>query len=111
MAKTRVITRYVKAKSKRRSRAGFTLPLAVLAGLAVPAGWAIKDYQAGGIDLAGRGFIARMSGFNPTSQKFEPKFLMQGLIPVVGGVFVHKMAGKLGINRVLSQAGVPILRL
>lgn len=113
MAKTKVIRRYVaRPKARRSRRAGFTLPLAVLAGMAIPAGWAIKDFQAGGPTLAGSGLITRMSGFNPTTKRFEPNYLMQGLVPVLAGVFVHKyIGGKMGINRVLSSAGVPFVRL
>jgi len=37
--------------------------------------------------------------------------LVKNLAPMVAGVATHKIAGKLGINRALSAAGVPYLRV
>jgi hypothetical protein len=48
---------------------------------------------------------------NTETLKWMPEYLMQGVGPIVVGVFVHKLASKLGINRGLARAGVPFLRV
>jgi hypothetical protein len=107
---TRTRTVYIK-RAKHRSKAGFTLPIAVLAGFA-PLGFnAIKDYRDGGLQVLGKGLVLRTTGMNTDTGKWMPEYLMQGLGPIVAGVFVHKLASKLGINRALAGAGVPFLRV
>jgi hypothetical protein len=54
-----------------------------------------------------------MIGINPYApdMKFEGWRLRYGLLPVALGLGVHKIAGSLGINRMLSQAGIPLIRI
>lgn len=101
-----------KARAKHRSK-GMTLPLAVLAGMAVPA----IDLYKNGISQgdAGRTMntaAAIFTGYNPESHTWEMAYLKRGLLPVVAGILVHKfVGGKLGVNRALAGAGVPFIRL
>lgn len=101
-----------KAKARRHSRS-MTLPLAVIAGMAVPA----VDLWQNGIRQgdAGRTMntaAAIFTGYNPESKTWEIGYLKRGLLPVVAGLLVHKfVGGRLGVNRALANAGVPLIRL
>jgi hypothetical protein len=101
-----------KAKAKRGGRrGGFTLPLAAIMGFAPMFGAAMKDYKAGGAYGAAAGLSLRTTGWDIVDQKWRPEYLLQGLGPVFLGMMVHKMAGRMGINRALANAGIPLLRL
>jgi hypothetical protein len=54
-----------------------------------------------------------MTGFNPyaTPMTWESWRLKYGLVPVIAGVAVHKLANLLGVNRAIAGAGIPILRI
>lgn len=111
---TRSIARRIRYVSRPRSRSrrkGFTLPLAVLGGFAPLAINAMADYQVGGVKHLAKGICVRTTGYMFDTGKFEPKYLGQGLWPIAIGILVHKMAGKLGVNRALGQAGVPFVRI
>jgi len=34
-----------------------------------------------------------------------------GLMPLAVGVLVHKVAGRLGINRAIASTGIPFIRI
>lgn len=96
-------------KSKRRGQS-FTLPLAVVAGLAPGLGqlWKAKDYGVGQVaNVAARDYI----GFDPDTGRMTSKFLGYGLLPLLAGLLIHKVAGKLGANQALGRAGIPVLRI
>jgi len=103
------------AKKKYRRRNGFTVPLAVVAGF-VPAGLdighAAKDYGIlAGLDhlsLCTTGITTKPDGHT----EWHPSYAIQRLwLPLLAGVLVHKLASKLGVNRMLGQVGVPFLRV
>ena len=98
------------AKSKAVARRkGFTIPLATVAGF-VPLGvHALQDYRTGGWASLGDGLSRRLTGFGTEGSGgiWEPKYLAQGLLPILGGAAVHKIASRLGINRLLAQTGLP----
>jgi hypothetical protein len=101
-----------KAKAKRRAKGGMTLPLAALAGFTPLVTYAMLDYKQGGVRLAASGACARLTGYNPADGQFHASLLMHGTVPIALGLLVHKfVGGKLGVNRALSNAGVPLLRL
>lgn len=99
-----------KKKTARRTHS-FTIPVAVIAGLAPGAYRAYEGFSTDGI----RGLAYRLSndftGFDPYQKKFNLFEMKYGLGPLLLGVAVHKVAGKLGINRALGRAGVPFLRV
>lgn len=111
MAKTRTIVRYRAKKAKHRSKAGMTLPVAVLAGFAPLAGAAIAGYQYNGFQGVMKRVALGTTGFNTEDGKWYPMEAVKVLGPIVGGVVVHKLASRLGINRALASAGVPFLRV
>ena len=108
------------AKSKRRFYKSMTIPLApiggLMAGLAVPISQAVLgNYtgSGGAIDWLiynYTGFRGNFSGGQPT---FDPTGLKNGLLPLIAGVLIHKFVGgqPIGINRMLGQAGVPVIRI
>ncbi len=111
---TRTVTRYRTrtVRAKHRSKAGFTLPLAVVGGFAPLAVHAVDDYRVGGLPHVGRGLSARLTGYRVDTGQFEWQWLKQGLIPIAAGLLVHKfIGGKLGINRALAGAGIPFIRI
>lgn len=112
MARTRSIVRYRnRPRARRRSKAGFTVPMAVLGGFAPTIAFAVDGYRVGGFENAFRRIAQRMTGYDSTANVFIWKELMAGIGPIMAGYLVHKAAGRLGINRALSRAGVPIFRI
>jgi hypothetical protein len=111
MAKRSIVRYRSRPKSKRHSKAGFTLPVAVLAGFA-PLGIAALDgYKYNGVTGLAKRVTMGMTGYNIEDKRFYPQEMARVAGPIVLGVLVHKLAGKLGINRALAGAGVPFLRV
>lgn len=100
-----------KARRSRGRRGGFTLPLAVVGGFVPLAVHAVDDYRVGGITHVGKGIAVRTTGYMVDTNQFEPKYLTQGLLPILAGLFVHKVASKVGVNRALARSGVPFVRI
>ena len=104
----------------RRRRGGMTIPIAPIIGLA--AGMAVPVQKimagqawgvAGGIDnliAAYTGIIGTME--SPPKPRFDAIHLMNGLLPLIAGVLVHKfVGGKLGVNAMLARAEIPFIRI
>lgn len=99
-----------KAKARRRST-GMHLPVAVLAGF-VPLVLAAKDgYQYNGWSGVGKRVSLGLTGYNPEDRNWYPAEMLKVTGPIVAGIVAHKVAGRLGINRALANAGVPFLRV
>lgn len=112
MAKTRTVVRWRKARRAHRSKGGFTLPVAVLAGFMPMTGYALRAYGNGGFNAAGDAIIESLTGYSPAVRQFHPDKLMMGTGSIVAGLLVHKIiGGRMGVNRALSGAGVPFLRI
>jgi len=95
---------------RRRGKRAFTLPLAVLAGLAPGIGqlWKAKSYGFSQVaNVACRNYV----GYDPDSGRMTGAFLGYGLLPMLAGFLVHTLAGKVGVNRALGRAGIPVFRL
>jgi len=96
-------------RSFSRGKTKFTLPLAVVAGF-VPVGvgiWNRRSSAQGIADYLQAGF----TGITPGTGQFSFANLKQGLMPVTAGFLVHMVAGKLGINRAIARAGIPLIRI
>ncbi len=115
---TKAIARRRRASNPRRSRArrraGFTLPVAVVAGFA-PLGFgllsAAKRALAGDTAGAAQEATIRATGYNTDTGMFHWPVFMQSYGPILVGIIVHKLAGKFGVNRALAAANVPFLRI
>lgn len=99
-----------KAKAKRRAN-NFTISLASVAGFVPLAKTLYDGYQFGGFSTMLNELSASMTGYNPEVKVWRAQTLMKGAVPVVIGLAVHKVASKLGINRMLGRAKVPFLRV
>lgn len=109
----KTIVRYrSRPKAKHHRKAGMTIPLAVVGGL-VPMGVDIvQAYKIGGVEAALGHVSLCTTGYDPSDGKMKLGFAMQKLYgPLFLGMMVHKVAGRLGVNRMLSQAGVPLVRV
>lgn len=113
---TKAITKYrtrAPKKTRRRGKNRFTLPLSVIVPLSVVGAQTVNDVNKHGMLTALKFLGGNMTGFAQISG--EPMFklsrLKYGLAPILVGLLVHKFAGKLGVNRALSSAGVPWIRI
>jgi len=112
MAKKRFTRRIRRTTVKRGGSRKMTLPLAVIAGFAVPVTHSINAYKGGGgVSGAFNQLSMDMTGVSAIDNTFQFTRLKSGLLPVVAGIMVHKAAGYLGINRALAQCGIPLVRI
>lgn len=100
-------------KGFRKSKA-FTLPLAPVLGIASMLGGATGrtipyalqgNYQGVLNEIRGSVIGVHSDG------RFDAKMLIKCWTPVIIGVIVHWLASKVGLNRTLARAGVPIIRI
>lgn len=101
-----------KKRISRRVR-GMTLPVAVLAGFAPLIGDTIYHVQhSGGVGTVPHTLAWHLAGINTwDNNQFDFGRLLKGWAPIVGGVVLHKVANRLGINRALAGAGIPFIRI
>lgn len=122
--KSSKIRRHVRSVTMSNRKKKFTLPLAVVAGFVPVTANTYAHYKGYGLtghDSAASEFVRTMTGVDPWGAQtvdtglnrkgFQPWQLSYGLVPVVTGVIIHKVAGYLGINRAIAQAGVPVIRI
>ena len=97
------------AKKKKRRKREITIPIAIVAPIAGNLAWCYKSHNTwpGRLNLV----CATYTGYDPGMAKWRPGLLMQGMGSLLVGVLVHKLAGILGINRMLGAAKVPFLRI
>jgi hypothetical protein len=100
-------------KPKHRGhKAGMTIPLAIVGGLTPMLSDIMLAYHVGGGEAALGHVSLCTTGYDPADGKWKPAFAMQKLYgPLFIGVMVHKVAGRLGINRMISKAGIPLFRI
>lgn len=100
-----------RGKKRRSSKRKFTIPIALVAGLMPGVSRSFTHFQAGGF----RGLSTEVSriylGYDPPSGTWNTNLMWFGFFPLVLGLVVHKAAGVLGINRALSRAGIPVIRV
>jgi hypothetical protein len=104
-------------KQKVRRSKQFSIPLAIVSGFAPLVYTTYKHTQwngfggeEGGMDV----FVRSLTGFSPNTaygKVWEFKRMLWGAIPILGGFMVHKIAGRIGINRAIASAGIPFIRI
>lgn len=113
VAKRRTRTVYVRRAARRAKN--MTIPLAIVAGFAPTAMFALEGFQIpgseGGIKEAAHRLTMRMTGYEWKGGGFSWAQLMEGWTPLILGVVAHKAANRFGINRMLGRMGVPLLRI
>lgn len=92
----------------RRRRPGAKIPLAIVAGF-VPLGAGIWARKASPTTL-GQYVLGSLTGYVP-GQGFSTQYMAEGAMPILAGFATHWIAGRLGINRALGRAGVPLIRI
>jgi hypothetical protein len=89
-----------------------TISVAVVAGLLpIP----IKGYEAWrqgqGASQIVRQILMAFTGWDFWSNAWRPGNLAYGLAPAVAGILAHKAANRLGINRMIREAGIPFISI
>jgi len=111
--KARKVRRKVAKRKRSRRSKSMTIPLAPVIGLIGPMAPRIIPALISG-DFGGALHEARniYTGFDENGN-FHFDWLMQGLMPLIGGLLVHKFVGgaPLNANRILANANVPFIRI
>lgn len=109
--RTRTRTRYVRVGHRAKK---MTLPVSLVAGF-VPIGSRLftsaKLLAKGDYDGAGRYASLYIAGWDVNDRKFRPSAIVNQWAPLLAGVVMHKAANRLGINRAIAAAGIPVIRL
>lgn len=116
MAKSKAMTVrktvYVKAKNRRKSANGFHIPVGIVAGFAPMIAGTLGEVAGGGMSRLGHVPLRDLTGFDSDFGKFDSKALVKGWTPIILGIVAHKfIGGRLGVNRALARAGVPLFRI
>jgi len=99
-------------KTRKHSKPQMTIPLAVVAGFVPLAKDVYTGYTSYGVTGAGHYLVGGITGYDTNTGKFNlPWAASHFWLPVGAGLVVHKLAGRFGINRALSRAGIPLLRI
>ena len=99
-------------QKRARSKKQFTIPLAVVGGFMPLAADVIQQYQTGSTwQGIATNAVRDLTGWDNYSRTWSFGNMKEGLIPIVIGLIAHKVAGKIGINRALSSAGIPWVRI
>lgn len=111
-AKTKTVTRYRSRPAKRRrSRKSSTVSMSLLAGI-VAGMYAPATYLAHGDLKNTMRFVSRnYTGYDPMEGNWHIYDIRKGLVPLMIGAAVHKVAGKVGINRAIGRSGIPFIRI
>ena len=107
-----------RGKTRRKSN-GFKLPVAVVAGFVPGIARTFTHFRnpslhgsSNGIEAAGVEASRIYLGYDPRDGDWNPALLSMGTVPLILGMLVHKfVGGRLGVNRALASAGIPIIRL
>ena len=101
------------ARRRKRGKRKFTLPIAVLGGLAAGLAPGIQMAFDGDYEGAIKNVVGNYTGYDMNTQKWWVPNMAKGLLPLVIGILVHKYVGgpPLNVNRMLASANVPIIRI
>jgi hypothetical protein len=89
-----------------------TLPLAIVGGFVPMGADLLSAFKVGGIEAALGHVSLCTTGYDPADGIWKPMFAVKKLYgPLLLGALVHKAANRLGINRMLSSMGIPLIRV
>lgn len=101
---------YRRAGSRRRR--GFTLPIAAIAGFGPLLTNSWVQYKLGGLTGATNEATRNLCGWDPVAREWKWDYMKRGTFPLILGLLAHRIiGGAFGVNRMLSQARVPFLRI
>jgi len=95
-----------KRSKKGRRAKKMTIPLSVAAPLGLAAFWTFQNLSRGDYTQVRQDFTGVGA-----DNKFAVQNLMPMYAPLAAGIVVHKIAGKVGVNKVIAQAGIPFIRV
>lgn len=100
------------ARNRKKFRRGnsFKIPLAVVAGFGPLASNLYAVSSGGPQRMLWMGTQA-ITGYDTDTGVWWAPNMMKGTIPILLGIAVHKIAGRLGINRAIGAAGIPLIRI
>lgn len=86
-----------------------TIPVGIVAGLSPGAigVWQRRNNLANAADFVCNAY----TGVSPQTGTFNAGSLRFGLLPLLAGFAAHKVAGMLGVNRAIANAGIPWIRI
>ena len=94
-----------------------TIPVAPIIGV----GTALAAGQYSPLESALRGdwnttlirLSRRLTGYDPSTGRWDWNNLLQGLVPIAAGLLIHKFVGgsPLNLNRILAQHKIPLIRI
>lgn len=109
MAKRAVARRRYFPMRRMGHKKKFTLPIAIVAGF-MPAVVGVYNRRSSATEM-GNFLQAGFTGITPGTGKFNFANLRTGAIPLVAGFVAHMIASKVGLNRVIARAGIPVIRI
>jgi hypothetical protein len=93
-------------KKYKHSRGKTTIPIAIVAPVAVVAFKVGKDLMAGNtLDVQ-----QSLTGVDQGGQ-FHSQFVIPTYLPIAAGAAIHYAAGRFGVNKMLGRARIPLLRI
>jgi len=100
------------AKTKKRhSRGGSTIPVAVVAGF-IPYATTLFEAVSGGTPGNVMKVAPKLIGYDGFTRTWSWNWMQQAGTPAIfGGLIVHTLASRLGINRALARAKIPFFRV
>lgn len=102
-----------RGKKKRSYRRKPNISVAVVGGLVPGVIDAWNNGRAYGIQSGMDKLLQNYTGFSTKEgqKTFDGARLLKGLVPAFAGVAVHKIAARLGVNRMLASMKIPLLRV
>jgi len=98
-----------KKNGKTKSKKSFTIPLAVVGGFMPLAVGTLQT--AGGWDRKLWYATQAITGYDTDTRKFWFPNLYKGAMPILVGFLVHMVASKVGVNKAIARAGIPLIRV
>lgn len=100
---------------RHHSKRKLTIPMAVVAGF-LPTAWQVKQEMnrpGSSLFLAVKTVGSGLIGYDNINQTWKGWNQAQayGASSILAGFAIHWVANKVGINRVISQAGIPFIRI
>ncbi len=98
-------------RGKHHRKQGMTIPLAVVGGFAPLTIATVNGFRAGGMQYGADRLVWGLTGYSPTAGRWDVNGLRVGALPIGVGFLIHSLASRLGINRALSRARIPFIRI
>ncbi len=100
-------------RRRARSKSKISIPLALVAGVAVPIIEVVSHIKYGAYGQNGYMDVAQriFTGSSPAYPGFNTFWFKWSYFPILAGFAAHWIAGKTGINRAIARSGLPMIRI